>query len=469
MENWEFIRNLTREEKTDKEIKNKTSKGWYKCKKCGLVISLQKGNFKKRMTICDCQKTKNPKEESNKRFNEEKWEFLNLLTEEECKKIDRVYGSYRGWYQCLTCGAIKHSTIGDFNRYKMLCDNGCQGSLKNLNKTIRGVDDLATTHPHLVQYFANPLESKTLKAGNNKLINMKCPYCGLEKRMKPNDLVNQGFGCQKCSDSISYPERFIGSLLTTLNIIYQKQFTLDDNKSKYDFYIPSTNLIIETHGMQHYKETFYRVGGRSLEEEIINDTYKKELALSKGYKYVVLDCRYSTLKWIKNSILKSELKNFIELHKIPWEEIAKRSESSLLIQVCEHYEKKGGSLRELSLHFHLGKTTIKRYLERGNEIGLCNWKPLPNGQLQKKPIVAIKENEVYEVAESLQDIAKKMDYDMTTIGKLSNGVGSRNKNSRFTNSKKMGGKIGFYYLNSEEWERDKHLYGDPNKVLKLFS
>ena len=365
LENWEFIRSLTKEERNELGVVGRTPRGWYKCKRCGEIKSIQNGNFKKSLSICSCQKAINPKEKENKEINESRWAFVSLLTEEECKAIDRSYGNYRGWYKCKTCGQLKHSSRADFNRYKMICSNGCHGTMKNLNEVIKGVDDLATTHPHLVEYFINKEEAENIKLGSKKSIKMKCPNCGLEKSMKPYDLHKQGFACPTCSDGISFPEKFVGNLLRLLDISFVKEHSLDNKKTKYDFYISSMNMIIETHGMQHYERG---MGGRTVEEEQENDKYKEQLALENNIShYIVLDCRHSEMEWIKNSILNSELSTLFNLQDIDWKAIARQSEKSLIKEVADYYNQNGYSLNEIASHFNIGRTTVNRYMKKSNK------------------------------------------------------------------------------------------------------
>src|SRR5690606_18443397 len=111
----------------------------------------------------------------------------------------------------------------------------------------------------------------------------------------------------------------------------QKSFLWLKNRS-YDFYIPSLNMIIETHGGQHYiTQNFWSFGGRTLEEEQRNDTIKENTAKINGVKnYVVIDCRRSESKFIKKSIENSPLKDFFELKNINWSLATKNASKSIL-------------------------------------------------------------------------------------------------------------------------------------------
>ena len=68
--------------------------------------------------------------------------------------------------------------------------------------------------------------------------------------------------------------------------IFEYAFKLGMNIAiVYDFYIPELEAIIEVHGSQHYGQGFEKVGGRTLEEEQINDRLKEDLAKQNGIKH----------------------------------------------------------------------------------------------------------------------------------------------------------------------------------------
>ena len=83
-----------------------------------------------------------------------------------------------------------------------------------------------------------------------------------------------------CGDKVSYDEKFLSSILSQLKVDFATQLSKSTfnwcDKYRYDFYIPSLNMIIETHGIQHYEEN--KNWTMSLEEEQENDKIKKELA-----------------------------------------------------------------------------------------------------------------------------------------------------------------------------------------------
>lgn len=98
-----------------------------------------------------------------------------------------------------------------------------------------------------------------------------------------------------------------------INFIHDSTTSWSDTK-RYDFYLPDHNIIIETHGEQHYDDKFISYGGRTLKEEQENDKYKEQIARDNGVKhYIVIGCRYSDNKWIKENILKSDLSKSISI------------------------------------------------------------------------------------------------------------------------------------------------------------
>ncbi len=150
-------------------------------------------------------------------------------------------------------------------------------------------------------------EAKTLTPYSNKKIQIVCPDCSATQNIELCKLTERGFRCNRCSDKFSYPERLVRSVLNRLEIAYLGQLTYDNGKTRYDFFLPDFNVIIETHGIQHYEETRRNKRTRTLEEEQKNDRYKRKLAIENGIKdedYHEIDCRISTLEWCRPNIEK---------------------------------------------------------------------------------------------------------------------------------------------------------------------
>lgn len=221
-------------------------------------------------------------------------------------------------------------------------------------------------------------EAKTLTPYSNKKIQIICPECKAKQPIKLCKLTERGFRCNKCSDGFSYPERLVRSVLKRLEINYLGQLTYDNGKTRYDFFLPDFNAIIETHGIQHYEEVRRKGRAtRTLEEEQKNDKYKRKLAIENGIKdedYHEIDCRISTLEWCRPNIEKViNLYTQTTLTEEDWRQISLDSLTNVLVEVCKQYEVRRCPSRVLASEFNIDETTVQKYLKTGDSLGLCSY------------------------------------------------------------------------------------------------
>lgn len=402
-------------------------------------------------------------------LNKQNWTWVRNLTREEKEEMG-LGQSIRGIYRCNVCDKEKFIVNSNFKRRLTVCDNGCHGVGQDTNQFIIGVNDLATTHPHLETYFVNKEEMTSLKASSNRHIALKCPHCGYIKEMLVYNFTNRGFVCPCCSDGFPTSEKFVANVLYNLGIEFKKEFRIDDNK-RYDFYIPSLNAIIETHGIQHYTGSFRHLSGCDLSYEQENDREKKEKALASGIEhYIELDCRKSYFSFLQESIHKSPLRDLLELDKVNWEEVKQRMTSSLMLEVIEYFNVKPNvTVVEIASHFQIGKTSVARYLKKGTELGLCDYQR--DGGAKKRfyesntnKVIMVRNGVIENVFLGVNNTSKSLGFSSNSrICELCKGD---SKYGHFSVSSKLGGLVGFYYLDSEDWERDKHLYADDKSLLK---
>lgn len=278
-------------------------------------------------------------------------------------------------YQCSKCGYE-----GEILEYNLKAGKGCAVCAKN--KSIRGYSDIATTDQWLEPYIVNKEDMYRCSRNSNFKIKCKCPTCGSEKTSYVYNLVNFGFSCDQCSDSRYFPEKFMQCLLKQLNVKYNYQVSKSilgwSNSFIYDFYIPHLNMIIETHGRQHYTECSWSY---SLEEIQKNDEDKRNLAEDNLINYYVeIDCRNSELDWIKTSIENSVLSNVFDLSQINWEECASFAASKLMHKVWEFWNNNCSLMSKKELYACISNefdiktnTTITKYLKIGKRLGKCNF------------------------------------------------------------------------------------------------
>lgn len=261
---------------------------------------------------------------------------------------------------------------------------GCRCTLCSCNLVIKGINDVSTTHPHLIKYFVNIEDAYKYSHGSNKRIKVKCCDCGKVKQVTISNLVQYGFSCDYCSKGLKYPERFVISFLNQLVLngdldtyktqLSEKCFDWIIDKKRYDFYFEYNDeqYIIETHGKQHYEYTGFK---RTLEEEKENDEIKKQLAFDNGFNnstYIVVDCRKSELDFIKNNILESNLANIFDLSRIDWRKCAREAESNIIKMACEvKSNNQDITTTDISNMFEINRCTAKEWLKKGNELGWC--------------------------------------------------------------------------------------------------
>lgn len=298
-----------------------------------------------------------------------------------CEKNNKKH-NYRYYkYHCNKCGYegwIIESSLLNHKHGCSLCSN---------QVVVEGINDIPTTNPEMIKYFQGGYdEAKLYTKSSNKYIYAICPICGhiKDKKVKVNSLYRAGLSCF-CNDGISYVEKFTNSILKQLNLDFQTQLTKSTfkwiGKYKYDFYFEYNNeqYILETHGLQHYEESFKNVKSnknrRSLEEEQENDKLKKELALLNGVKeqnYIVVDCRYSDLEWIKQNILESRLAELFDLSKIDWLKSHEFALKTKVKDVCDLWESGIHNVIEIGNIIGLSNTTVTKYLHKGKVLNWCN-------------------------------------------------------------------------------------------------
>ena len=282
-------------------------------------------------------------------------------------KLRKMYN-----YHCNVCDWDD----GWMDEGHMLNGIGCSCCSKTV--IVPYVNDVYTTNPEFVKYFKYEEDTHKTTACSKKKFMMICPFCGNEQMYSTDDLSANGFSCKRCGDGISYGEKFVYSMLRELNIDFITQLSHTTfswcGKYKYDFYIPNINTIVEVHGRQHYFDE------ESAKNELYgychdNDVAKEKLAMANEIdNYIVIDCRESNLQYIKNSIIKTKLLNLLDVNptEIDWNICGAYASKGVVVEVWEYKNKHPElSASDIGKVFHMARTTIQSYLQRGAELGIC--------------------------------------------------------------------------------------------------
>lgn len=290
-----------------------------------------------------------------------------------------------------------------------VCENGhsYRLSIKLKSKGIRcgyctsrrllvGFNDLATTNPSLHSLLLNQEDGYKYMQYSKFRLDWKCPNCGKHiKNKKIADVNVYGLSCTDCSDGIKYPEKVMREILNQLQVefIRDEPFRWSNDK-RYDFYIPSLNTIIETHGGQHYNGGFKTYNnGNTLEHELQNDTEKERLAILNNIeKYVVINCRKSEIDFIKNSILDSELSIIFDLSIINWTLVEKNAQKSISYESLLLWNGGCRDIEEIASKLSIHREAVRRYLKQWSKIGKCDFGAFSKS---KRKIIQLDKNYQY--------------------------------------------------------------------------
>jgi predicted RNA-binding Zn-ribbon protein involved in translation (DUF1610 family) len=293
----------------------------------------------------------------------------------------------------LKCTQHNHPD-SDFSPMSIVKGSLCKVCAKR--SVVIGYNDLITTHPEYIKYFLNPEDANNVTRWSEKKVFVVCPDCGHVMIKRICDLISYPFNCQKCGDKSSYPNKYVYEFLLQLSKMYDfdifpehvfdwsKQLFSDGMSRRiYDFYITDNckHIIIEVHGGQHFDGSFDQYpGGRTAEEEMQNDIYKKSLAVSNGileHNYIVIDARQSSSKWIKQSILKSAILNIFPFNEndINWDRCEELACKNLVRIASELWNDGIKSTAEIGKRIGRTVQTTIVYLKKAHDLGWCDYTP----------------------------------------------------------------------------------------------
>lgn len=283
-------------------------------------------------------------------------------------------------------------------------------------RVLIGFNDLWTTHSHIAEYLTNPADGYEYTHGSGKKVSWSCIDCKEVIGIKIiKTAVYKGINCPSCRKTHSLAERIMSLVLRELDIAYETQKSFDWLSSRrYDFYIESENMIIETHGEQHYKNSYKN--GRSLLEEQQNDIFKESSAKENGIiKYLIIDCEKSDFNYIKKSIINSKLSNLYDIDSIDWKDIFIKANKSTVLEVCEIYNEENITQKDIAERLKISTHSVIRYLSLGAENGFCEYEANSKKNKDtsvnhmKKPVVQLSlENEYIRTFSSISEASNSL-------------------------------------------------------------
>ena len=336
--------------------------------------------------------------------------------------------------KCIKCGNITQRKEVNIRTSERKGKSGCV--VCNGKRVMQGYNDIATTDPWMIKFFVNEEETKQYTARTKTKVRVKCPICGREKKEKVSIESIRRYGkisCP-CRDGMSYPEKFMYSCLEQLNLDFEKEYSpewakySDGRKMRYDFYIPSKNMIVEMDGgIGHGNKGVGLYKDSNAELTLIKDREKDTVALAHNIKIIRVNSIHSEMVFIKEEIIKSNVFTDEELAKINFEKAGEFSLSNLAKKVCEKYSKNSALTTSiLGKEFHLDRTTIRKYLKQGNEVGWCSYDPkkearkiiesnAENSKNNAKPIAVLKDGKVVKKYNNVKECVDSSKRDFNVV------------------------------------------------------
>ena len=303
-------------------------------------------------------------------------------------KTDTIYNGNNTIMDC-TC---KYGHSFNTKAYNLIYNKTgcpiCSGIKINI-----GFNDMWTTNPKLAELLLYKEDGYKYTQCSEKKVWWKCPCCSEHIYKKISYVNKRGIVCNKCSDNISFPNRFMYNVLFQLNVDFETEYMLNGANYRYDFYIERYNLIIEMQGRQHYDGwNSKRITKEEIQE---NDKNKKDFALDNGISiYIEIDARESNKNYISNSILSSELVNYFNFDVLDWNRCLIDSIKSF-VGITAQYYNNGFSVDEISKTMKMSKTSIYRWLKIGTDLKMCNWIPSNGFLYDEKPVILINTLQTY--------------------------------------------------------------------------
>lgn len=218
----------------------------FECLTCRKVKKSKPKEIKTKLK-CDC--VKNNKEYINSISNK------NIIPLEQYINIRTAIE-----HKCLECNTIFISTPKSVKNSIWGCPS-CSG--KKFNKE---------TYTNKLPKDIILLEDSYM--GTDKKHLHKCLTCNNSWNTKPNYILHMNTGCPYCYSSKG--EKEISLFLESINLEFIKEYRVDikNRTYKFDFYIPSLDILIEYDGIHHFEPIDYFGGEYSYNKIVLYDNIK---------------------------------------------------------------------------------------------------------------------------------------------------------------------------------------------------
>ena len=260
-----------------------------------------------------------------------------------------------------------------------------------INSLVVGYNDIATKSPDLEELLLSKEDAYKYPITSKEKLKWLCPDCGEIIEACPSDVYYHRLVCPKCSDGLSYPNKFIYNVLKQTNTKFDFikreyrpdwcKFTLSNGKEKYGVYdvylgIGGVEYIIEMDGAFHNKS--HTKSTQTIDDAKEIDYIKDKLAKQHNIDVIRIDCDYGRddrFQYIKKNIYNSKLVGIVDLSIVDFEECNKKSLDSLVVRAGKLWND-GYTVGKITSELAVGDAAVRNYLNICNNIGLTNYTKL---------------------------------------------------------------------------------------------
>lgn len=251
----------------------------FKCNICGLkkevIASSLLKKTRTKQHICRCYGY--PQEWHDQLLDFQKWQ--------EGQTDYELLSDFKGKYatikvKCLKCGAVQKRSISSLLKSDgcLVCEKKCTVA-KTPAQLQKELDEIYGGEYELIKNFTSV--SKTAL--------FRHTVCGKIYSTRPHYLLSQKGGTCPICKRRSKGEKTISDTLRKLDIYFEEQKRLENLKRcPYDFFVPSSNLLIEFQGIQHFQPIDRFGGEKSFQRQQEIDKTKEACAKEWGYDFLAI-------------------------------------------------------------------------------------------------------------------------------------------------------------------------------------
>ena len=133
-------------------------------------------------------------EKQSKKQTKSHSDFVNSL--KNVNPSIEVIGDYVNMNTKVRVKCLVDGYTWDADPRKLMRGSKC--AVCSNRKVVSGINDVATMRPDLLKYFKHSIDATKYTTGSEAVVDVCCPECGYEDKIKIGNLSRFGFSCRGC-------------------------------------------------------------------------------------------------------------------------------------------------------------------------------------------------------------------------------------------------------------------------------